>query len=101
MHEVGDGADDVLAGVQDQQQLAVAQRVGQGGGYRPVGLLVDAQVSRNAPGRQRRVGAVGELDQPHPVGEIGRELPGQPGCQPGFANTARSAQCQRADIAEQ
>ena len=91
----------MLAGVQDQQQLTAPERVDQRRGGGPVGLLADAEHGRHLPRGQRRVGAVGQLDQPDAVGEVVSQLPAEPGGEPGLADAAGPAQGQRAHVAEQ
>jgi hypothetical protein len=59
LHQPGAGIDQVLAGVQDDQQLAGPQRVGQGVRQRPVLLVADPEDRRYAAGHQVRVRQVG------------------------------------------
>jgi len=69
--QLGDGFDDVFAVVQEQQELATAQRRQQPfgrRGRRALRVLADAQHREDRPGEGRRVGFQGrEFDQPHPV----------------------------------
>ena len=60
---------EVFAVVQDQQHLPVAQVVGEDGQRVAPGRLVDLQRLRHCLREQTGVGEVGEVDQPHLVGE--------------------------------
>ena len=53
------------------------------------------------PRDQVRVGRVGQLHQPGPVGKLRDQVAGQPHGQAGLADAARAAQGQGADVAEQ
>ena len=91
---------DVLAVVQDDQQLTAGQRVQQSGGrggHIPFG---HTQGLRDGGRDQGRIGERGQLDQPGPVAEAGLGERRRPQRQPGLAAPTRAGQRDRSGRAE-
>ena len=107
LHQRGAVADLVLAGIQDQQHVPRAQRLGQRLRQRDPLLLTDPQGGGHRL-RDRAV-PVGQLDQPRlvqvarPLVRVlaGEHVAGQPYREPRLADTAQAAERQRADLAQQ
>ncbi len=83
----------MLAIVDDQQQPPPSERVGDGVDQRGVALRGDAQRGRDGRGHRGRLADRRQLDHPHSVGKLARELGTDLDRQPGLADTADSAQC--------
>ncbi len=91
----------MLAVVQDEQQLAVAQRVQQRQGGRSVRPLFNAQDGRNRVGHERGVLLAAQLDQCHAILEHSIDAPGQLQRQARLPDTARTGQRQQPRTGEQ
>jgi hypothetical protein len=86
--ELGDGVDQVLAVVQQEQHTPAGKVLGQHVGGRPAGLLDQAERAGDGLGQQRLVAEPVELDQPHPAGEGPAVLPGDAQREPRLADPA-------------
>ena len=87
LDQVGRRVEHVLAVVQHDQQPPPRQGLGDAVGHRQPGLGGDAQDGGHRVGHGGRIADRGQLDQPHPVGELGRSArrrPARPGgsCRP-------------------
>jgi hypothetical protein len=80
--ELGDRLDDVLAVVQQEDEVATPERLDEQVAEIAVGLLADPEHLRDRPDHRTTVGHPGELDEPHavvvPLGEPPPELDGEP-----------------------
>jgi hypothetical protein len=84
------GVDQVLAGVEDQQQLPFPQVLEQRVKGRPRVLLRQAEHARHRVGQQRGVAQFGQLDDPGTVRVTGRGLRGRDQGDTSLADSARS-----------
>ena len=109
LHQRGAVADLVLAGIQDQQHVPRAQRLGQRLRQRDALLLTDPQ--RGGHRLRDRAVPVGQLHQPRlvqvarPLVRVralpGEHVAGQPHRQPRLADTTRATEGQGADLTQQ
>ncbi|CAA9276920.1 MAG: hypothetical protein AVDCRST_MAG26-3112 [uncultured Chloroflexia bacterium] len=95
------GFDQVLAVVQDQQELLVAQVVDQDVEERTPRLFAHAERGRHALHNQRRIQDGRQLDEPHAVDELLHELRGCFKREPRLAGTTGTGQGQEMCGAEQ
>ncbi len=84
--------DQVLAGVQDQQEMPVGQTVREQIQRVTGGLVGQADAGCHGTGQQLRIAQRGQLDQPHPVVEGPAQIGGHTQGQPGLPHPARAAQ---------
>ena len=88
--QLGGGSEHMLAVVDQQQQLLVAQ-VGEEQGQRLGRRLVpQVKCGQDGVAHQRGILELGQLDQPCPVAEATGEVSPCPDGEPGFANAARA-----------
>ena len=95
VHQVGAGAQHVLAVVEDQQQLLPAQVVAQGLLQRLARGFLDAEHLRQRAAHQRRIEQRGEVDEPDAVPKGIEHFGGSLQCQPRLADAAGSRQRQQ------
>jgi hypothetical protein len=94
--QVRAAVDDVFAVVQHEQQDPIPEDVDEPVGRidrrcaRRAGLVAHAQRDRHGLGRQPGTCQGGQLDQPHPVGKLGRQPPGRLDGHAGLAGSTRS-----------
>ncbi len=79
----------MLGIVEDNQQVAVADRVDQGVEHGPPGLLAHMEHAGHGVGHQLRVGQRGQLDQPHTIAGAVEHLRRDPQREPGLTDPAR------------
>ncbi len=82
----------MLAVVDDQQQPPAGERLGNGVDQRGVALRGDAERGRDGRGHRRGLAHGRELDHPHSVGKLARELGAHLDREPGLADSADTAQ---------
>ncbi len=99
--EVGDRLDQVLAVVEQEQLLAVADVSGEGDLRRPVGGEPGVQGLGDRRADQLGLAERRQLDRPDPVGEILRLLPRKLQRQPGLAAAAGPGQGEEPRVAQQ
>ena len=99
--EVGDRLDQVLAVVEQEQLLAIADVTGEGDLRRPIGGEPGVQGLGDRGADQLGLAECRQLDQPDPVGEILRLLPGKLQRQPGLAAAAGPGQGEEPRVAQQ
>ena len=92
LDHVGRGVQDVLAVVEHEQPRPPLQRRGHAVDQGHPRLLNDAQHARNRVGHGRRITDRGQLDHPHPVGEVGRRPRGHLQREPRLADPADTGQ---------
>ena len=88
----------VLAVVENEQDLAIAQRTRQHASEGLFGRLADAQDGRDARRHQRRVDHGTEFDQPHAVAVVVNQRSSDFERKPRLAATANTRQCQQAGV---
>ena len=100
LRELGARLHEVLAVVEDQQQVPVPHELQQRVDDREPGLFLHAQHRRHRLRHETRIVDWSELDQPRAVGKrvegVGRHLERQPG----LAEAAATQQCQQACLGE-
>ena len=89
LDQVGARVEQVLAGVQDQQQPLVPQVLEQRVEGGPRVLLGQAEHARDRVRQQQRVAQAGLLDDPHAVGVVAGRLGRRAQRHPGLADAAR------------
>jgi hypothetical protein len=92
VRQVRAGVDEVLAGVEDEQQLPLGQVRGQRLERVPGRLVGQPEGGRHRRRQQLVVAQGGQLDQPAAVGEGAGDLARHPQREPGLAHPARAAQ---------
>ena len=99
--EAGAGGDDVLAVVEDEQEMAAAEEGGEGGDERAIGLL--AEIERGGDGLHDERGIVdgGEFHKPNAVGKSVENIGGNLQGEAGFAGAAGAAEGEQAGAREQ
>ena len=90
--QLGGRVHQVLAVIQNQQQLPPGQIVRQRGGRRVAGPVLQAQDTRDGLGHQRLLPQLIQPDQPHPAGKRPRQPGRGPQRQPGLAHPADPGQ---------
>jgi hypothetical protein len=82
----------VLAVVQHQQQLFVAQELHQHHHRRPTGVIPDAQRVSDRLDQELVILQRGQLHQPHPAGKSVLQVRGHPQGQPGLTDPGPAGQ---------
>ncbi len=95
------GFNQVLAVVQDQQELLVAKVVGQDVEERTPRLFAHPECGRHALHHQRRIQNGRQLDKPDPLCELIEKIRGCLQREPGLAGTAGAGQRKQMRGAEQ
>ena len=84
--ELGAGVDQVLAVIQNEQELTIAQIFEKGVANRSLRALSDTDGGRDRLRHQIGVRERRQINQPHAVGELVHEIPREPHRQPRFSN---------------
>ena len=90
--EAGACIDQVLAVIEEQQELALAERRADLINDGPPRLFTDVHGRGNCPRNACRIGDGRQLDQPHPIGITVEDSGGEVEGEPGLAAAARTGQ---------